>query len=104
VQPLQLVPTANPYGSPITSDPALSEGKPPTYLVQAILCTLFCCWPFGIVAIVYAAQVDSKWFAGDSYGAVQASNNAKTWCWVSLSIMAVIYIFFVALALAAQRR
>ena len=32
--------------------------------MQAILVTLFCCLPFGIVAIVFAAQVDSKVAAG----------------------------------------
>ena len=32
----------------------------PNYLVQSILVTLFCCLPFGIVAIVYAAQVNGK--------------------------------------------
>ena len=37
----------------------------PNYLVQAILTTLFCCLPFGIVAIVYAAQVNTKIEAGD---------------------------------------
>ena len=32
----------------------------PNYLVQAILVTIFCCLPFGIVSIVYAAQVNGK--------------------------------------------
>src|SRR5438093_12052328 len=30
----------------------------PNYLIQAILVTLCCCLPFGIPAIVYAAQVN----------------------------------------------
>jgi phage FluMu protein Com len=55
----------------------------PTYLAQAILCTLFCCLPFGIVAIVYAAQVSGKVAAGDYRGAQVSSANARTWCWVS---------------------
>ncbi|MDZ7288329.1 MAG: CD225/dispanin family protein [candidate division KSB1 bacterium] len=58
----------------------------PNYLVQAILTTLFCCLPFGIVAIVYAAQVNSKLTAGNYAGAVEASNKAKTWCWVSFGV------------------
>lgn len=37
----------------------------PNYLVQAILVTLCCCLPFGIVSIVYAAQVNTKVKAGD---------------------------------------
>jgi Interferon-induced transmembrane protein len=58
----------------------------PNYLVQAILCTLFCCLPAGVVAIVFAAQVNGKLAAGDYAGAVSASNNAKTWTWVSFGI------------------
>lgn len=55
----------------------------PNYLVQAILTTLCCCLPFGIVAIVYAAQVNGKVAAGDMAGALATSKNAKTWCWVA---------------------
>src|SRR3990172_6476576 len=44
----------------------------PNYLVHAILCTLFCCLPLGIVAIVYAAQVNSKAAAGDIARAEEA--------------------------------
>ncbi|HEX2121974.1 MAG TPA: CD225/dispanin family protein [Thermoanaerobaculia bacterium] len=54
----------------------------PNYLVQAILVTLCCCLPFGIVSIVYAVQVNSKLAAGDVVGAQMASKNAKTWALV----------------------
>ena len=37
-----------------------SAPKIASHIAPAILCTLFCCLPFGIVAIVYAAQVNSK--------------------------------------------
>ncbi|BAY60374.1 hypothetical protein NIES22_04330 [Calothrix brevissima NIES-22] len=70
----------------------------PNYLPQAILVTLFCCLPFGIVAIIYAAQVNTKLQVGDYEGAMQASKSAKTWCWVSFgSALAffVIYILFI---------
>jgi hypothetical protein len=55
----------------------------PTYLVPAILSTLFCCLPFGIVAIVFAAQVGSRLNAGDVAGAQKASANARTWFWAA---------------------
>ena len=55
----------------------------PNYLVQAILVTIFCCLPFGIVSIVFAAQVNGKLGAGDYAGALESSNKAKTWAWVS---------------------
>ena len=58
----------------------------PNYLVQAILVTLFCCLPFGIVSIVYAAQVNTKLAAGDYAGAVDASQKAKTWSLWSFGI------------------
>ncbi|NEO23963.1 CD225/dispanin family protein [Moorena sp. SIO4A5] len=70
----------------------------PNYLPQAILVTLFCCVPFGIVAIVYAAQVNTKLTLGDDEGAVTASENAKKWCWISFisgAIIMVLYIYFV---------
>jgi hypothetical protein len=58
----------------------------PNYLVQSILVTLCCCLPFGIVAIVFAAQVNSKLAAGDVAGAMESSRKAKMWCWVAFGI------------------
>ena len=58
----------------------------PNYLVQAILVTIFCCIPFGIVSIVFAAQVNGKVAAGDFTGAIESSKKAKTWAWVSLGV------------------
>ncbi len=58
----------------------------PNYLVHAILVTIFCCLPFGIVSIVYAAQVNGKLQAGDIAGARQASAAARTWAWVSFGV------------------
>ena len=46
-------------GGSLTSEPV--AGPPPyvpNHLVWAILVTIFCCLPFGIVSIVYAAQVN----------------------------------------------
>ena len=47
--------------------PARGGAPPPNYLVWAILSTLFCCLPLGIVSIVFSSQVNSKLTAGD-YG------------------------------------
>ncbi len=58
----------------------------PSYLAQAILVTLFCCQPFGIVSIVYAAQVNCKLGAGDYAGAVDVSKKARKWCWASFAV------------------
>lgn len=56
------------------------------YLVPAILCTVFCCLPCGIPAIVFAAQVNAKLSAGDMEGAAEASKKAKIWCLVALGL------------------
>jgi hypothetical protein len=55
----------------------------PTYLVWAILVTLLCFLPTGIVAIVYATQVSNKLAMGDVAGATDSSNKAKMWCIIS---------------------
>ncbi|MBI2709963.1 MAG: CD225/dispanin family protein [Actinobacteria bacterium] len=43
----------------------------------------------GIVAIVKASQVESKWFAGDAYGAQESADAARTWSIVSYILGAV---------------
>lgn len=62
------------------------QAPPPNYLVFAILVTLFCGKIFGIISIVFAAQVNSKWNAGDYEGALNASKNAKLWAWISFAV------------------
>ncbi|MDD6475107.1 MAG: CD225/dispanin family protein, partial [Sodaliphilus pleomorphus] len=52
---------------------------PATYLVWAILATLLCCLPFGIVSIVKASQVSSFYSQGRYQEAVAASEAAKKW-------------------------
>ena len=73
----------------------------PNYLAQAILSTLFCCLPFGIVAIVYASQVNTKLNSGDVTGAEDSSNKAKMWCWLSFGIgLFVIVVYFIVMLAA----
>ncbi|MEU8267323.1 CD225/dispanin family protein [Sphaerisporangium sp. NPDC049002] len=59
--------------------PGGAPTPPDNHLVAAILTTLFCCLPFGIVSIVKSSQVNSKWAVGDYQGAIAASQEAKTW-------------------------
>lgn len=67
----------------------------PNYLVWAILTTVFCCLPFGIVSIVYAAQVNSKLAGGDYSGAVECSSKAKTWAIVAFLCGVVPMLFYI---------
>lgn len=71
----------------------------PNYLAQAILVTLFCCVPFGIVSIVYAAQVNGKVALGDMEGARRTSRSAKNWAWISFGVGLAISAGWVILAL-----
>ena len=77
------------------------ERNIPNYLAQAILVTIFCCFPAGIVAIVLAAQVNGKVARGDIQGALQSSHNAKTWCWISFGLAIAFGIIFLILGLVA---
>ena len=55
-----------------------------SHLVFAILTTLFCCLPFGVVSIVYAAQVSTMVSCGNIAGAQQASDKAFKWAMAAL--------------------
>jgi Interferon-induced transmembrane protein/zinc-ribbon domain len=85
----------NPYQTPTAHG-----GIPPkinNYLIPAIFSTLCCCLPFGIVSIVYAAQVNGKLSGGDVAGAMQSASNAKMWFWISFGLGLVFQAGYVAL-------
>ena len=55
-------------------------GTPPeNHLVMAILTTIFCCLPLGIVAIVKASSVKSLYYSGQKEAALLAAQEAKKW-------------------------
>lgn len=56
---------------------------PSSYLGWSIAMTLICCLPAGIVAIIYASQVNDKYHYGDYDGAVKASERAQLWIIIS---------------------
>lgn len=69
-------------------------------MVWAILSTLFCCLPLGIVAIIHAAKVDGLYRSGDYSSAQEAADNAKKYAQYGLIvglIVGVIY-FFIGMA------
>ena len=75
-------------------EPQVTAGAPPpmgqpeisTYLWPAILSTLCCFLPTGVVGIVYAAKVQSRLETGDYPGALEASKKAAIWCWVTFGL------------------
>lgn len=88
IPPLAGSQPVSPYTPPTAqSVPMPPGGRIPNYLWQSIVVTIFCCWPFGIPAIVYAAKVDGLVARGDIAGAMAASASAKTWCIVAAGVM-----------------
>lgn len=77
-----------------------TQTKPDNNMVWAILSTLFCCLPLGIVSIINAAKVDGLYRAGDYEGAQAAADNAKQYAQYSAICGAVIFViyFFIGLA------
>ena len=72
---------------------------PDNHLVWAILSTIFCCLPFGVVSIVYAAQVESLYLQGRYEEAVDKSNKAFKWAIASAATIAAIMMLYVLILL-----
>ena len=87
------------YGGPPSF--GYGAGQPPNnYLVWAILTTILCCLPLGVVSIVFSSQVNSKWAMGDAQGALKASNNARNFAIasaVAVVVIGVVWLFFAIL-------
>jgi hypothetical protein len=92
------------YGQPTTGGYGQPAGPPPpNYLVWAILTTVLCCLPLGVASIVFAAQVNSKWAAGDVAGARESSEKAKKFAiWSAISyVVIVVVVLILVIALGA---
>lgn len=76
-QPLQQPAPQQPQ---YAEQPQQPESCPPTNLVWAIISTVLCCIPTGIVAIFYALKVSNKYREGDIEGAKRASEVGAWWC------------------------
>lgn len=100
-------PIAQPFNSSIAEgprnpqfcNPQPSMSKPDNYLVWAILSTLFCCMPFGIVSIIYSCKVNGLWEQGRYDEARKAANNAKTWALASAGCGLLIFAFYFVVGL-----
>lgn len=75
--------------------------KPDNNMLWAILCTLFCCLPLGIVAIINAAKVDGLYRSGDYAAANEAAANAKKYSQYGLIFGIVVMVFYFIVALAS---
>lgn len=68
------------------------------HIVLAVLTTLFCCMPFGIVSLVYSVQVFISQNSGNIAMAEMSSAKALYWgkiaLWCGLAIYIVNFLFF----------
>lgn len=69
---------ATPMAPPLPT--GLYAPPPPNRMALAILCTIFCFMPFGIVAVVKASTVNVRWSRGQAAAALRASRSVKKWC------------------------
>ncbi len=75
---------------------------PNNYLVWSILATLFCCLPFGIVAIVKSSQVNGLWAQGRYAEAQASADSAKKWViWSVVAGVVVAIIYGILIAVGA---
>ena len=74
-----------------------AQREPDNHLVWAILCTVLCCIPFGIVSIVYATRVSGLWAEGRYAEAQSASDSAKKWAIIGAVVGGATYVIGIVL-------
>ncbi len=67
---------------------------PKTWMAESILVTIFCCLPFGIAGIVYAAKVSTLYATGKYEEAEAASKNAGKWTKIGFFVGIAVIIFY----------
>jgi hypothetical protein len=91
-------PPPPPSGYPPPGGGPVPGGAPPdNNLVWAILSTVLCCLPLGIVSIIKSTQVSGLWGTGQYAAAQKAADDAKKfaiWGAIAGAVFAVLYIIF----------
>jgi hypothetical protein len=68
------------WSTPSASDASTVQN----YLIPAIVSTIVCCVPLGVVSIIFAVQVNTKVAAGDIAGAMESSKKAKLFMFIAI--------------------
>lgn len=74
--------------------------KPDNFLVFAIISTVLCCLPLGIVSIIHSTKVDNLWNSGRYMEAKNASNQAKQFAIYSAIAGVVVWGIYLILVVA----
>ena len=84
--------------SPFTTRPAPAwERKVPDHLGFAMLVTVLCFMPAGIIALIYSLQVRRKLAAGNYAGAQAASTKAQICCWIGVAAAILSWVAYAAI-------
>lgn len=68
---------------------------PNNHMAFAIITTIMCCLPLGIVSIVKAAEVNSLWAQGHSAAARASAESARKWALWSLLVSVIVWVLVV---------
>ncbi len=97
------------YGQPYPQQPGYGQPYPPTgygygvapgpppdnNLVWAILSTVLCCLPLGIVSIMKSTQVNTLWAQGQLDAARKSADDARKWAMWSAIITVILYVVII---------
>jgi len=96
-----------PPGYPVPQQGWPAQPGRDNYVVWAILVTVLCCLPFGIVSIVYSTKVSGLWTQGRYAEAQSAADSAKKWAIIgaivgvaAFVIIGILYAFVFAVAVS----
>ncbi|WP_432412086.1 CD225/dispanin family protein [Rasiella sp. SM2506] len=81
------------------------QPPPDNHMVWAILSTILCCMPLGVVAIIKASKVEQLWYQGFYAEAQKAADDAKKWSIysaVSIGALVILYIIVMIAIFALQ--
>lgn len=99
--PRSVINSLNPDGTVNRSGNYDKPSRPDSNMLWAILSTLFCCLPLGIVSIIYAAKVDGLYGSGDYKGAKDAADNAMKYAQYGAACFFVLFIIYFVIGLVA---
>ena len=102
-----------PYGQPYPQPGygyGVAPGPPPdNHLVWAILSTVLCCLPLGVVSIIKSTQVSTLWAQGQFDQARKSADEARKWAmWSAIStvilyvVIIIVYVVIIAIAVNAE--
>lgn len=66
------------------------EGPPSSTLFGAVVVTVFCFFPLGLFAVIYALQVRPRWKRGDETGARHAAEMAEKFTFAAVGMAVII--------------